>query len=1037
MWLRNSNTSPSGRTKLRWSFKWLLAAFAAVCLVNSAEALSPNRTMSQYLHDRWGAEQGFPGGPVYAIAQTPDGYLWIGTGKGLVRFDGLSFQLFQNSDSTGFPAGPVLGLAVDARGDLWVRPQGQKLLRYHNGIFQDVLQDLTLAEADVTAMCVGKNGEILFSLFSRFAGGTIRYSNGRLVPVAPPAELPRLVISLAETADGKVWMGTREQGLYYFSDGRVSAVSSGLPDRKINALLAINSRELWIGTDNGVAHWNAGQLTKAGMSPMLDRTQALVIARDRDANEWIGTSNGLIRIDARGISSMERGDIESRGVSALFEDREGNLWIGTTRGIERLRDNVFTTYSVSNGLPFETNGPVYVDPGGRAWSAPFEGGGLYWLKDGHVGRVKQAGLDRDVVYSIDGRDDELWIGRQRGGLTHLLYSRDSFTTKTYTQSDGLAQNSVYAVHQNRDGTVWAGTLNAGLSRFRNGSFTTYTTANGLASNTIVSIIEASDGTMWFGTPNGVNAFSNGQWRVYTSRDGLPPGNVSCLLEDSTGGLWVGTANGLALISSGRVHMPNEAPRSLREAILGIAEDRTGSLWIATANHVLRFERNKLLQKAVGDADVREYGLVDGLLSMQGVNRHKSAVADSVGRIWLSTNRGLSFVDPTPMTFSLAPALVHVAGISADGRPINIGDYVRIPAAQKRITFSYTGLSLSVPERIRFKYRLDGFDQGWSEPVSTREAVYTNLSAGPYRFRLIASNSDGLWNSSESSISFTIDPVFWQTWWFQLSILVVLAAGAIAVVRLRMLKLTRQLNVRFEERLAERTRIAQELHDTLLQGFLSASMQLHVADDHLPLDSPAKALVGRVLELMGHVIEEGRNAVRGLRTSKRSHTDLEQAFALIRQEFPVQSQLGFRVIVEGTPLPLRSVVCDEVYRIGHEALSNAFRHSHARDIEVELEYAASHLRVFIRDNGSGIDAEVLRSGRDDHWGLSGMKERSERIGGKLRVLSNAGAGTEIQLSVPGQIAFDLPSSESWWGWLSKLNPGRVREEQPKAESERPR
>jgi signal transduction histidine kinase len=239
-------------------------------------------------------------------------------------------------------------------------------------------------------------------------------------------------------------------------------------------------------------------------------------------------------------------------------------------------------------------------------------------------------------------------------------------------------------------------------------------------------------------------------------------------------------------------------------------------------------------------------------------------------------------------------------------------------------------------------------------------------------------------------------------------------------RLRVLRLTKQLNVRFEERLAERTRIAQELHDTLLQGFLSASMQMHVANEHIEVDSPAKPLVGRVLELMGRVIEEGRDAVRGLRASKLSSLDLEQAFSRIRQEFPLQAQTDFRVIVEGTPRPLHSIIRDEVYVIGHEALSNAFRHAQASEIEVELEYAVSYLRVLVRDNGVGIDPDVLRSGRDGHWGLSGMKERTERIGGKLRVLSRAVAGTEVELSVPGRIAFKekVPGRRRRWFWKGK-------------------
>ncbi len=462
----------------------------------------------------------------------------------------------------------------------------------------------------------------------------------------------------------------------------------------------------------------------AEASHVLDDTQGLVMIRDRDSNLWIGTPNGLMRIDARGNSSFDRRDNSSTGpVTSLFEDREGNLWMGTTRGIERLRESAFTTYSIAAGLPAEINGPVYVDPEGSTWAAASQGG-LYWLRENRVRRVTNAGLDKDVVYSIGGGQDGLWIGR-REGLTHLQTKGGSFTTRTYTRADGLAQNAVYAVYQDREGTVWAGTLSGGLSSFRNGSFKTYTTANGLGSNSVASILQTSDGTMWFGTPNGLNEFANGQWRIYTSQNGVPPGTVNCLLQDSTGTLWIGTANGLGFLRSRTIHTLRDVPESLHEQIFGIEEDKTGSLWITTSNHVLRVDRDALSRDAVSEADWREYGRADGLDSTQGVKRYKSVVTDSIGRIWFSMYRGLSVVDPRPMTLTSAPALVHVEEISADGRPMNVVQDVRIPAPHQRIILKYVGLSLSIPARVRFKFRLDGFDPGWSEPTAAREAMYTN------------------------------------------------------------------------------------------------------------------------------------------------------------------------------------------------------------------------------------------------------------------------------------------------------------------------
>jgi signal transduction histidine kinase len=300
--------------------------------------------------------------------------------------------------------------------------------------------------------------------------------------------------------------------------------------------------------------------------------------------------------------------------------------------------------------------------------------------------------------------------------------------------------------------------------------------------------------------------------------------------------------------------------------------------------------------------------------------------------------------------------------------------------------------------------------------------------------VIACNNDGVWNDIGATLNFSVAPAWYQTNLFRLLTVALGLFVAVSLYRLRLRQIAQAIGARFDERLAERTRIARDLHDTLLQGFLSASMQLHVADDHLSPDSPAKPLLGRVLELMGRVIEEGRDALRGLRSTKLSSLDLEHAFSQVREEFPKHSQTGFRVIVEGTSRPLRSIIREEVYLIGHEALSNAFRHAHASDIEVELEYAASHLRVLVRDNGGGIDTQVLRSGRDGHWGLSGMKERSERIGGKLRILSRLVAGTEVELTVPARIAFKFPSSDRRRRWLSPLKLRVPREEEQKPESE---
>jgi signal transduction histidine kinase len=625
----------------------------------------------------------------------------------------------------------------------------------------------------------------------------------------------------------------------------------------------------------------------------------------------------------------------------------------------------------------------------------------------------------DVIYSIAGGADEVWVGRQRGGLTRLQFRNGAITSQSYTQANGLAQNSVYAVYESRDASVWAGTLNAGVSKFKDGHFTTYTTTNGLASNAISGILETRDGGMWFATPNGLSSFSNGQWRTYTTVEGLPSPEVNCLFEDSSGTLWIGTSVGLAFFAANHFQVPIESPDLLRGQIVGMAEDQSGRFWIATSGHVLRVPRDKLLSGVVKAVDVREYDQTDGLESTEGVKRSRSVMSDSAGRIWFSLSSGLSVVDPSQITDHSVSALPQIEAITADDNTANLAASVRIPPSPRRITFAYTGLSLAVPGRVRFRYFLEGFDSSWSQPVSAREAVYTNLGPGSYRFRLVASNSEGLWSESEATIVFEVEPTLWQTWWFRTSSVILILLLLWFLYRYRLHQLTREFNIRVEERVGERTRIAQDLHDTLLQGFLSASMQLHVAERQLPKDSPAKPLVQRVLELMGQVIEEGRITLKGLRSVNTDSRDLAQSFSGIQDELSPPERVDYRVTVEGPSRALHPSVRDEIYLIGREALLNAFRHSKANKIEVELEYGLKQLRILVRDDGRGIEPELLVSGREGHWGISGMRERAEVIGASLKLFSRAGAGTEVELSVPGRLAYEIDSSPRYRRWFNRV------------------
>ena len=445
--MRSLNTFPENGFGRRWLLRCAIAGLAAVCLAVSASALDPTRTMSQYLHDSWGPERGLPRGSITAIAQTSDGYLWIGTDKGLVRFDGLNFHQFERTNPNPILIGPVRTLLVDASDNLWILLQNTQVFRYRNGNFELIRGE---AENGTTAMARGTSGAVLLS---SLAAGTVTYSDNRFRSLTDQRATPfswfdrlaaptSVVISTAQTDDGKIWLGTEHRGLFYLQQGRVSSVLDVRVDTNINCLLPLQNSELWVGTTKGVLRWNGTELTLAGVPSSLRNLDVLSMLRDRDSNIWVGTSRGLFRYNANGVSLLSE---TTEPVAALFEDREGSIWIGSAHGLERLRDSAFVTYSLPD-LKSQSMGPLHVDSGGRTWIAPIQGG-LRWLKEGKSGVVTADGIANDVVYSIAGTgNDDVWVGRQQGGLTHLRYSGNSFTAKTYTQADGLAQNRVYAVY---------------------------------------------------------------------------------------------------------------------------------------------------------------------------------------------------------------------------------------------------------------------------------------------------------------------------------------------------------------------------------------------------------------------------------------------------------------------------------------------------------------------------------------------------------------------------------------------------------------
>jgi signal transduction histidine kinase/ligand-binding sensor domain-containing protein len=993
---------------------WFALPLLLACAVLGA---AQDKITPSHGHDLWDTAAGFPGGYVYSMAQTGDGYLWIGTSKGLVRYDGLTFVSIRESDSSAETKFPVVGLVTDSSEQLWATDDRTHLFRYAAGRLVGPLFDDGKHQYQARPINRTREGWLISASETQ---GLVEYERGAARVLLDPSAIPNSPTAVAETADGTFWIGTRDTGVFRLNVTRgareVQHVTSP-PYTKINCLLPVASSTLLIGTDKGLLSLHNGRLLQE-LHPELSNLQILALASNREGDVWIGTDGRLFRADAKDIDadgrihSLDHLAVRST-VTSLFEDRAGNLWIGGPETIERYRASGFTTYLSSAGLPSSNCGAIYVDDQGSVWFAPWDGG-LFRLADGWIQPIKVAGLKDDAVYSIAGGAGEVWVARKSGGVTRFQLQGGALQTSTYTTRNGLAENTVYSIYRAADGTVWAGTLEEGLSRFRGGRWHTFTTQDGLPSNTISVVTGNAAGEIFVGTPNGLAELRNNRWVTYAAHDGLPPGAIESLFLDDAGTLWIGTAKGISFLQSGTVHVPVSAPEALYEEILGIVESN-GWLWITTGNHVLRVRGSALLNDSFGAGDYREFGVTDGLPSVESVKRSRSVVEDNRGQVWFSLNQGISVLQPSAFARPAFPVTIRLDGMLVDGKLIAPGGHIRVPPGRRRLTFRYAGVSVSNQEGVRYRYRLENVDSAWSEPTASREVDYTNVSPGRFRFEVMGRNADGRWSGEETTMTFDVEPAYWQTRWFQVVSLAALALLAWGLYRLRLRQMTARMDLRYAERLAERTRIARELHDTLLQSFHGLLLRFQAVSNLLPTrPEEAKQRLDGAIGQTAQAITESRDAVHELRLSAVVNNDLTLAISALAKELAADQTSGdcpdVRVQVEGTPRDLHPILRDEVYRIAAEALRNACRHSQARRIEVEIRYDEGQLRLRVRDDGKGIDPNVLDGDRPrGHWGLRGMRERANLVGGNLDVWSELDSGTEVELTVPASVAYGASSA----------------------------
>ena len=1011
---------------------WLLLSELLWLPSPRALALNPALDVSQYAHATWRIRDGFVKGEIHAIAQTPDGFLLLGTDFGLVRFDGVRTTPWQPGRGRALPSSVIRNLLVARDGALWIATQGGlarwsrgELSTYRqlngwvvNGLAQD-RQGTVWAAAYATGLsrlcaignsridCYGKDGN-----FGAWVDPVVEDRNG-ILWIATAKGLwhwrpgPPRLISLPDTLAGGPYsltgmstggiLALTANGAYQIVEGKVTEywIPSASSGWHPNAVVRDRDGAIWIGGQgNGILHLHNGRRDEFGPSDGLSGDRVGTLFEDREGNVWASTVGGLDRFRALPATTYSTRQGVVGFYDAVLADRDGSIWFSTSVGLYRWQGDHFTVYRAIHeksyrrpqqsmrsdlvrevtvrGLGDSLGASLFQDHRGRVWLSTTSG--LGYLEHNRFESI--AGMPPGLIDSIvEEPDGDLWVAHEDAGLLELSSDRvvrEIPWTKIGRRDFGTR------VAVDPGGGLWVGFLKGGIVHVVDGQFrSSYGSREGLAKGRVNALRIASDGAVWVATDGGLSRLKAGHIATLSTKDGLPCDDVDSSIEDE-GSLWVYTACGLVSI----------ADPDLQSWIAGLDQPQP--------------RRSKIPLKVLEDSDgVRSFS------SLSSLSPHIARTAD--GRLWFVAPDGLTVVDPRHLTLNPLPPPVHVEQLIADRAAFDPSLPVHLPPLVRDLQIDYTALSLVAPEKVQFRYRLEGRDEDWQDVGTRRQAFYSDLPPGSYRFRVIASNNSGVWNTQGATLAFTIAPAYWQTNWFRALCVLVLLGLLWTAYLLRLRQLTSAFNMRLEARVGERTRIARELHDTLLQGFQGLLLRFQTVAAMLPnRPDEAKQVAVSAVDQAAQAITEGRRAVQGLRASidetNDFATELRTAGELAAAETGNESVV-LRVEVEGSPRTLHPIVRDDVYRIACEALRNAFRHAQARHIEVELEYHERELRLRIRDDGKGMDAKGLKGGDEGaHFGLHGMRERAKLIDGQLDVWSAPAKGTEVDLSVPASRAY---------------------------------
>jgi len=989
-----------------------------------ARAADAQRSLQQLRHTVWTSRDGAPP-EVWALAQSDDGYLWLGTGGGLYRFDGASFEKFRPVKGESLPSLNVNSLLATRSGDLWIGFASGALARLRAGHLTRF--DLGLPPVPVLELSEDRTGGIWAALGEEDRGGVARFRQGRWEIFGRSRGVAAgAATSVIGAADGSVWIAAGgELAVLRPGANRFSRVAASASDRP--KLKQSPDGAIWLttGARPGLQRIAASP-AQAGptwvVPPMTANPRAESILFDRHGNLW-GTygSGGVFRLDGPGFGGsapVADGASEKFGVehgltsnlaNPILEDREGNIWVGTNLGLDQFRE---TSVVVAAGLPTDSRNGFRIARGPSGSMYVTSRGALFRADPEHVAR-KLARLPRRPLILHTDALSRTWIGTDR-----TLGILSGATVRNVPLP--WARSRPFALLEEAAGQICVSSVEGAFCRRGDG----WTPEPRLATPGILptQMLRDADGRVWIAEDDRIELVDGPARRVFSARHDLALGTVVVMAVRGRH-VYAGGDFGLARFDGRRFVTLGSDVHPFLSRTAGIVETSEGDLWLNTVSgvvHIAHADLDDAFAHTSRPVKARVFDRDDG---MPGVAQQDSwsqtAMEASDGRLWFVTRLGVAWIDPRRLSFNALPPPVIIKSLVSGGRIYAAASAIQLPKATSNLRIDYTAPSLSVPSRVRFRYQLEGVDDGWVDPGARREAFYTGLKPGSYRFRLIAANDDGIWNRQGATLEFEIPPTFLQSWPFYLLCTVLALALLWLGFSLRMRAVAKRIRTRMNERLNERERIARELHDTLLQSVQGLIMRFSNIAQDISAIQPAHRDMLDALDSADAVVVEGRDRIHELRrwSGARSLSDVLTRTA---ERLLLPDKIEIRVGVEGLQREIYPTIADELLRITDEALFNVSRHAHAGKVSITIAYGAEALVLRIIDDGIGIAPDILaQGGVAGHFGLVGMRERAEKIGGQLAIATGPDGGTQVEMKLAAGIAYaDRPQS-IWLTWWRRL------------------